>query len=678
MRETPLSGWRIGVDVGGTFTDIALVEESTGRVGVYKVPTSVGEPVSGVLGGVREGLLGEGLDPADVVYFGAGSTLAVNTIIQRTGVPTGLLITQGFRDVLEIRRTRLPDAPSFEAARPVPLVRRAHVREVSERVGADGAVLRPLDADSVVRGVEELLGAGVTAVAVSFLHSYINPVHEQAAQSLIAERWPGLFVCASWETWPQQREYERTLVCVMNAYVGATMRDYYQQLEDGLRAMGVGCPILITQSNGGTVSIHEAARIPVRTMFSGPASGVMAAAKSAREYGEAKLFTLDMGGTSADMSLIDGRPRVSVESTIGDFPLFLPAVAIETIGAGGGSIAWVDPHGVLKVGPRSAGADPGPACYGRGGREPTVTDAYLVTGILGENDLLGGRMTLSRARAEEAIGGLGEALGVGTLQAAEAVLRVATANMVASFLPMIARYGVDHREYSLQAFGGAGPTHAFLLAAEAGIRKLVIPPAPGAMCAVGAAVSDVQMDFVRSVRKELSDGAGMEEMFSEMEETARRWLTEQGLEPDSAEFERSADMRYRGQSFEIMVGLTGNGDTQEAFQRRFEETFGYRDPESAIEVLQIRMLARALNRMVGAASTSRPGESERPAPVETRKVTHQGSRLAVPVYQRTQIPTGLRLSGPAVLLQYDTTVFVTPGFDFRVDESGNLHAEATG
>lgn len=673
-----MSGWRIGVDVGGTFTDVALVEESTGRVGVYKVPTSVGEPVTGVLEGVREGLRRESLDPADVVYFGAGSTLAVNTIIQRTGVPTGLLVTQGFRDVLEIRRTRLPDAPSFEAARPVPLVRRAHVREVRERVGADGAVLRPLDADSVAQGVEELLAAGVTALAVSFLHSYVNPVHEREAQAVIAARWPDLFVCASWETWPQQREYERTLVCVMDAYVGSTMRSYYRRLEEGLRSMGVGCPILITQSNGGTVSIDEAARIPVRTMFSGPASGVMAAAKSAREYGEAKLFTLDMGGTSADMSLIDGAPRVSVEGTIGDFPLFLPAVAIETIGAGGGSIAWVDPHGVLKVGPRSAGADPGPACYDRGGSEPTVTDAYLVTGILGENDLLGGRMTLSRARAEDAIGEMGEALGVGTVQAAEAVLRVATANMVASFLPMIARYGVDHREYSLQAYGGAGPTHAFLLAAEAGIQRLVIPPAPGAMCAVGAAVADVQMDFVRSVRTGLSNLAGMEDMFSEMEETARGWLTEQGLEPEAAEFERSADMRYKGQSFEIMVGLTGNGDSREAFQRRYEETFGYRDPAAAIEVLQIRMLARAPNRMVGAASSPMPGESDGLAPVETREVTHQGSRLAVPVYRRAQIPGGLRLSGPAVLLQYDTTVFITPGFAFWADAAGNLHAEAAG
>ena len=515
-------------------------------------------------------------------------------------------------------------------------------------------------------------------MAVSFLHSYINPVHEREAQSVIAERWPDLFVCASWETWPQQREYERTLVCVMNAYIGSTMRSYYRRLEEGLRAMGIGCPVLITQSNGGTVSIGEAARIPVRTMLSGPASGVMAAAKSARESGEARLFTLDMGGTSADMSLIDGRPRVSVESMIGDFPLFVPAVAIETIGAGGGSIAWVDAHGVLKVGPRSAGADPGPACYDRGGREPTVTDAYLITGILGENDLLGGRMTLSRARSEDAIGELGEALGMGTIQAAEAVLRVATANMVASFLPMIARYGVDHREYSLQAYGGAGPTHAFLLAAEAGIQRLIIPPAPGAMCAVGAAVSDVQMDFVRSVRTDLSDEEGMEEMFSEMEEIARRWLSEQGLEPGTAEYERSADMRYKGQSFEIMVGLNRNGDSQEAFHCRYEETFGYRDPDTAIEVLQIRMLARAPNPVVGNPSSSRPGESDRPAPVETREVTYQGNRLAVPVYRRAQIPTGPRLSGPAVLLQYDTTVFVTPGFAFRVDASGNLHAEAAG
>ena len=674
-----MKGWRIGVDVGGTFTDVALVEEGSGRLIVKKVPTTAEDPVEGVLAGAEEAMRDAGADPGDIVYFGAGTTLALNTVIQRAGVKTGLLITHGYRDVLEIRRTRLPDAPSYDAARPVPLVRRALVREVPERMLADGAVLRPLDEDAAAAAAGELVEAGAKAIAICFLHSYANPEHERRARAIVSGRWPEIFLCTSVDTWPQQREYERALVAVMNAYTGPAMERYYRRLEEGLRRAGIGCPLLVTQSNGGTMSVEDAANTPVRTMLSGPASGVMAAVKEAREEGMERFFTLDMGGTSADMAVVEGLPRFSSESSIGDFPLFMPAIAINTLGAGGGSIAWVDDRGVLKVGPRSAGARPGPACYGQGGEEATVTDAYLLTGIIGPNDLLGGAMELFPARAEEALSALGARIGLGAAQAAEAVLRIATANMYAEFLPMIARYGVDQREFTLVPYGGAGPTHAFFLAEEAGLTRLLIPRPPGAMCALGAALTDLQMDFVRSVRESLSETSALENVFEELEEEAAGWLANQGLSRDGAIFERSADMRFEGQSFDLTVELeNGSGETYDpegAFRRRYLDVYGYEDSGSPIEVLQLRLMAKMRNPRPDPGPQDSAFGTDSFLPVEERRILYRGERISAPVYRRSDLPPDERLQGPAVLLQYDTTIFITPRFTFWADARGNIRAE---
>lgn len=657
---------------------MVLVEEKSGELVVHKVPTIPEDPVVGVLTGVEEVLTESRVQPEQIVYFGAGSTLALNTIIERSGVKTGLLVTKGFRDVLEIRRTRLPDAPSFEAARPIPLVRRALVKEVEERIAAGGSVLRGLKPASVMSGVSALIDAGVEAVAICFLHAYANPEHERAARSLIVERWPDLFVCISAEIWPQQREYERTLVTVMNAYIGPRLQKHYHRLEKGVREMGINSPLLVTQSNGGTMSLADAAENPIRTLLSGPAAGVMASVKVAREADASRTFTLDMGGTSADMSVIDGMPSFSTESSIGDFPLFMPAIAIDTIGAGGGSIAWVDDQGVLKVGPRSAGAVPGPACYDRGGTEPTVTDAYLITGILGASDLLGGAMELSRDRAENALTELGENIGLTATETAEAVIRIATANMYAEFLPLIARHGVDQREFVLVPFGGAGPTHAFLLAAEAGIGRLLVPRTPGVMCALGAALADLQMDFVRSVRFELSDRSALARTFAELEMQAREWLAEQGL-GSRAQFIRSADMYYHGQSYELTVELADDTDPAEAFHRRYEQIYGYRNPSSPIEVLQLRVLARVPNPHPNLAPFERStvaGETTAPVPAERRQILYGGREHEVSVYRRSDLAPGVRMAGPAVVTQYDTTIFVTPGFRFWVDTWGNVWGEA--
>ena len=666
--------WRVGVDVGGTFTDVALLNEATGHSSVHKTPTRADDLVGSVIQGINEILDEVGVAAADVAYVAAGSTIALNTIIEHSGCKAGLVVTKGFRDVLEIRRTRLPDAPNFNARRPVPLIRRALVVEADERLHVSGRVLRPLDLAGLQDQVAGLVDAGVEALALSFLHSYADATHERAALEMVRAQWPDLFVCASSDIWPEQREYERTLLTVMNAYIGPRMGAYYGRLEQRLRDLGMVGPLLVTQSNGGMISIAEAARTPVRTVLSGPAVGVTGAARVASDAAP-KLFTFDMGGTSADMAIVDEHPLLGTESLIGDYPLFMPAVSIDTIGAGGGSIAYRDNQGVLKVGPRSAGAYPGPAAYLRGGTEPTVTDAYLVMGILGEHDLLGGAMEISRAAASTAIAGLAEQLGLTVEETAEGIIRVATANMYAELLPLIARHGVDYTEFTLMAFGGAGPAHGFMLASEVGIRSVLVPLSPGGMCAVGAALTDLQMDFVASGRWELSDSAAVKATYEELSERARGWLAAQGLSEDEARFFRTADMRYEGQSYELTVDMDPGSLSADEFHRRYRDVYGYSDEGTPLEILQLRLMAqvpsRALERGAGAGAAA-----DHPEPVEQRSVRYRGDTLDVPVYRREELPVDVRIEGPAVLLQYDTTTFVTPDFVFwREAGTGSVRGE---
>ncbi|MBO0829972.1 MAG: hydantoinase/oxoprolinase family protein, partial [Streptosporangiales bacterium] len=562
--------WRLGVDVGGTFTDVALVDERNGRTVVHKTPTRHDDLVGTVVQGVREILVQHHVAASDVAYLAAGSTIALNTIIERSGCRTGLLVTRGFRDVLEIRRNRLPDAPNFDAARPIPLVPRSRVAEVEERIHVSGRVVRPLDEAAARAAVAALVEDGVEAIAVCLLHSYTNPRHEQRIRDLLAEGWPDVLVCVSSDIWPQQREFERALLAVMNAYIGPRMVTYYGSLEQAMRDTGLHCPLLMTQSNGGMLSIEEAARTPVRTVLSGPAVGVTGAARVAGDAGHARVFTLDMGGTSADMAVVDGQPRLGTENLVGQYPYFMPAIEIDTIGAGGGSIAYWDAHGALKVGPRSAGSVPGPACYDRGGVEPTVTDAYLLTGIIGETDLLGGAMRLSRERANEAVAGLAGRLGVAPVEAAEGIIRVATANMHAGLLPLIAKHGADYTRFCLMAYGGAGPTHAFMLAADVGIRSVLVPATPGGMCGVGGALTDQQMDFVVSGRWDLDDHEAIDDAFASLEARAGKWLAAQGIPTAAARHHRTADMRYQGQSFELTVSVDDLHEQQASeFHRRY-------------------------------------------------------------------------------------------------------------
>ena len=574
---------------------------------------------------------------------------------------------------------RLPGAPSFYAVRPEPLVRRRHVRELDERILANGRVYRPLDPQLAVDKARELKEDGVQALAICLLHAYRNPLHEQEAAQAIRQALPDLYVCASSELWPQQREYERALVTTMNATIGPRLREHFSSLEQDLRPTHV----LSTKSNGGVMTAQAAARSPAETLLSGPAAGVTAAAHLGKLTGRTRLIAFDMGGTSADISIVDGEVGFSSESQIGDFPLILPAVDVTSIGAGGGSIAWVDPSGVLKVGPRSAGAQPGPACYGRGGTEPTVTDAYVACGLIAPDEFLGGQLLLSRDLAQQGLARLGQRLARSPEEVASGILRVATAAMYAEFLPLMAQHGVDHRAFALLAYGGAGPTHAFLLAREVGIRTVVVPPSPGTLCALGCLLADLRADFVRTVYEPLDDGSRdqMASELAELETQAHAWLAEQGANKVTRDVVRWADLRYRGQSFEVPVQLSGGGlagvrELPELFHARHQAVYGFNDPQAAIEVINLRVQA------VGGVPkpdrlTPRPTEGAQPRPPRRRTLLLDGESLEATVHGREALTPGTRLNGPAIVVQYDTTTFVPPGYRVTVDEWLNLVGELT-
>jgi N-methylhydantoinase A len=669
-------GVSVGVDVGGTFTDFVVCDGVDGSVREMKVPSTPGAPAGAVAEGFSR-LLAEGIEPGEITRFAHGTTVALNTLLQRGGARVGLLVTRGFRDVLVLRRLRLADAPGFHVRQAPPLVARRDVREVDGRLLADGTEVRPLALDEAVAAAADLVADGCEVLAVCLLHAYRDPAHEQRVGEAIRHRFPELHVSLSSEIWPQQREYERTQVTVINAHVAPIMERYFSDLEKELRQMGVGTGILSTKSSGGVMSAARAARRPVETLLSGPASGVVAAVEFGRAAGLDALVAFDMGGTSADIGLVDaGGARISTEATVGDFPVLLPAVDVSSVGAGGGSVATLDAAGVLKVGPRSAGAVPGPACYGRGGTEPTVTDAYATLGVL--THLLGGQVPLDLDAAHRACGELGERLGTDAVGAAEAILEVATANMYARILPILAQRGVDPRELALLAYGGAGPTHAFRVAREVGFGTVVVPPSPGTFCALGCLLADLRADFVATLYTDLARLRDEElaDALRELHRQASAWAREEDAPGASVTF--GADMRYRGQSYELAVPLSsdlGEGACRraaEAFADTHQRVYGYADPDAAIEVVNVRAQLLA---PIAKPSLLHPGAgSARPdaSHAERRTVYAGGSAVTALVVDRSSLVPGGQLEGPVVVTQYDTTTFVPPGAVVETDAVGNL------
>ena len=680
-------GTRLGVDIGGTFTDFALLDEASGELRVLKVPSTPARPSGSVFTGIEDLRRRHGLDTTAMRAFVHGTTLAVNTIIERKGARAGLLITRGFRDVLNIGRHRIPDVFNFFAELPVPLVPRARVIEIPERTLADGRVAERPDEAAIADAVDGLVADGVTALAVCYLHSYRNPANEQTTRRVVEARAPGLYVSVSSELWPQMREYERALVAVMNAYVGQRMAVYFDDLERGLRDLGIAAPVLSTKSNGGVMTAAEAGRRPVETLLSGPAAGVIGASFVARQAGHERVITFDMGGTSADVAVVDGEPRFSTENHVGDFPVIMPAIDVSSIGAGGGSVAWTDRDGVLKVGPHSAGAAPGPACYGQGGTEPTVTDAYVALGIVDPRRFLGGSVPLERKLAENALSSLGGKLGLDVAATAEAVLRVATSQMYAALVPLMARKAVDLDRFALLPFGGAGPTHGFLLAREVGIRRVVVPPNPGVLCAIGSLVADVRRDFVHTVHTPLRRGqagpllGSMRDAFSGLAAEGAQWLAGQGLDFERTYDVWSLDLRYLGQSFELTMPLTAeivddaSGDALRArFHQSYFEVYGFADEAADLDILNLRATAIGVTRKpaLAAPRATAPGA----AAVRERRIFLDGRAMTAQAVDRAGLAPGAALAGPAIVEQYDTTVLVPPGFTVTLDAYGNLIGEA--
>ncbi|MBJ2150250.1 hydantoinase/oxoprolinase family protein [Paracoccus sp. IB05] len=674
------SRYRLGVDIGGTFTDMLMMDEESGQMITLKVPSNRQNPEDSIILGLSQLAERFGIGAKDIVYFSHGTTLGVNTLLERDGADVGLITTRGFRDILEMRRLRLSKANDLFVPRPRALVPRRRVVEVEERLAHDGEVLIALQRDEVIAAARQLLDEGVKSIAVCFLHSYRHDAHEAQAKAWIHEAFPELYVITSSELWPQQREYERCLVSVINGYIGERMRNYFDTLQVKAAAAGMTTRVFSTKSNGGVMGLEAAGERPVETLLSGPASGVIGAGFIGQVIGDDKLITLDMGGTSVDMAVIDGEVPYSNENTVGDFPVLLPAVDVSAIGAGGGSVAWLDAEGVLKVGPRSAGARPGPACYSRGGTEPTVTDAYAALGIMSPDGILGGEMKLDIDKARTALATLGDRLGLTPEQTADAILQVATANIYAELVPQLARRGIDAADFSLLAYGAAGPTHVFMLARELNMRRTIVPPTPGTLCALGCLVADLRADFVRSLWLESSELT--DELLTRTYEGLRReaegWLSAQGVEVTRTYLIQSADICYNGQSFELNVVFPDEplsvAGLERWFHDRYEQLYGFADRANPIRVLEARV------QIVGVTgkpdfTNFRPFATISDKPVSERRVYEHGKEVTAKICQRSTLTPGTEFFGPAVIEQYDTTVYIPEGFRVTVDAWHNLIGE---
>ena len=670
----------LGIDIGGTFTDFSVFDTKTGALMGLKVPSTPHEFADAVRTGLAQLADEHGLDLREIGTVVHGTTIAVNTLIQRTGARLGLLVTEGFRDVLELQRLRLPNPFDLDGARPAPLIPRARVAEVRERLRADGRIDTPLEETSAREAVHHLAGIGVEGLVVSLLHAYRDGAHERRVRALAREAARALPVSLSSEVWPQAREFERTALAVLDAYVQPKVRTYLKGFAEALAARAVPAAPFITKSNGGIMPVAAARDQTVATLLSGPASGVIGAAYVAAQAGLSDVITLDVGGTSADMAVVEGgRPRWSTTEHVGGVPVMMPVVGVTAIGAGGGSIAWVDEVGIPKVGPQSTGAQPGPACYGRGGKDATLTDAFLVCGFLDPDRFLGGRMPLSRGLADEAIARFAEPLAATPDEAAESIVRVAVSNMYAEFTKILSRAAVDPRGFALVAFGGAGPVVGALVAGEVGIGTVFVPRSPGTLCALGALSADVVNDAVRTVhaKVEAASPAALREAYDALRAELAEWLTRHGAGAVAPAFGLAADMRYVGQSYEIAVPLepawlttAGLPTILDAFHQAHERAFGHADREAPAEIVNVRVQLRAARPRVPLAEA--PPAAGPPARRTVRRLWLDGRRVEANVYERDALGRGARLQGPAIVEQPDTTVLIPADYAGEVDRFGNL------
>ena len=667
----------IGIDVGGTFTDAVACNPVDGRLHWAKSATTPSDPKVGVLNAIAK----LPVDLASTDRFVHGLTLGTNAILERKGSDVWVVTTRGFRDTLEIARTNRTVLYNINTLKPPSLVARRHILEVSERLAFDGSVIRPLDMAELDAVAEALAAAKARSVAVCFLHSYANPDHERRAADHLRRRLPGCFVCTSSDVLPEYREYERFSTTALNAYIGPKVGTYLTELKQALHADGYRKEVFITTSGGGVSPAERAARFPVSTVLSGPAGGVAAAVHLGRLTGEKNLITYDMGGTSTDVCLIENlEVPLTSEQFISELPNRTSQIEINSVGAGGGSIAWLDDGPILRVGPQSAAAQPGPACYGRGGVEPTVTDANLYLGRLASTARLAGEVALDRSLSERALERLRPALGnIAMPDLADGVIRIAVARMVSAIKEISIGRGYDPRDFTLLAYGGAGPLHAALIAEELEMTRVLVPPGPGNFSALGAILSDLRYDYIRTelVDTRRSDVAALERIFAGLERQGRDDLVRDGIPAGAITVQRSLGMRYIGQSWELVTpipaGVASIEEIERLFYRLHEQRYGHAT-EDPTEIVSFRVSA------VGAVSKPElPDDVHATAgpavPSSERSVWFNGKARAVAVYDRPTLPRAALLKGPVIVEESGSITIVPPGWACRVGAFATLQLD---
>ncbi|AZO53522.1 MULTISPECIES: hydantoinase/oxoprolinase family protein [unclassified Mesorhizobium] len=667
--------WKVGVDIGGTFIDFCALEANSGRVASLKVLTTPEDPGAELMTGLTLLAEREGFDPTHMTRFVHGTTVGINTIIQRKGAPLALFTNAGFEDVIELARLRMPDMYSLFCSRPDPLISRDMVFGIPARMRADGTESKAPDMAVVESAVVAAKANGAQGIIVSFLHAWRNAAQEASVKAAITRLAPDLFVFTSAEVWPVIREYERSSTAILNGYVHPRVSGYLTALEERLKGRGVPARPMLTQSNGGLMNAAEGKHACVNMLLSGTASGVIGASWLARQAGQDRILTLDIGGTSADFALIiDGEPQFGTGELIGEFPLHIPSVSVSSIGVGGGSIASVDAQGVLRVGPESAGSTPGPACYGRGGNRATVTDAMVVCGWLGHSEMAYGQLRIDTGLAQRAVGELAARLGRSVEQTAQAILDIAVSEMFVEVEKLASRAGVDLRDFTLMPFGGGGPMLGAFLARELGMKRVMAPRRPGVVSALGGLVADLRGDFIRTIFSPLSAASlpVIRDAFAALAQEGRDWLAAQGHDA-AAELNLSCDMRYLGQSYEIEVVLLADGDAdaiEQAFHRTHEQLYDFHDPEGAIELVNIRLSA------IGAGPALSFPEAEEidvAASPARRLPVYTGLGVeTVDLHDRQTLVPGSTFNGPAVVVQEDTTFAIPGGAQARVDRHLNL------
>jgi len=675
------AGMLIGVDTGGTFTDVALLDPASGRFWVSKTSSTPDDPSRGFAQGIADGLASGNVQGAQVGRVLHGTTVATNLILERKGPSVAILVTQGFRHILEIGRHDIPRKGNLftwvKPARPVPP---QHIWEVPGRLDHTGAIVEALDEAAVRAAACEIAAEGISTVAIVLLHSYANPVHERRVAEIVAAELPQALVSVSSDILPVFREYERCVTTLLNAYVMPAVSTYVERLERRTRDCGIGAPLLLMKSSGGVTSTQGARRKPVETALSGPAAGAVGAAFIGAASGFKDLLTNDIGGTSADIALIQtGRPHLTTTSTIGGWRVGLPMVDIMTIGAGGGSIARVSGAGGLSVGPESAGAQPGPVCYRRGGTEPTTTDAHVALGHLPPY-LLGGSFELDVDAARRAIQTrIAQPLGLSVEAAARGMLEVLDNNMVGAMRVVSVERGIDPGELVLVPFGGAGPLHGSSLACLMGCKTILVPPAPGVLSALGLLVSNLRAEFARTCMQRAGhyDMAKLGQVFDELAEEAVAWLDREGVPADARMLFKQASLRYKEQGFELDVPWNGGVDDKaldallDGFHEAHKRSYGFSLPQMPIEIVTLRVDAVGMLPPVTLHELPERGEASH-AVRGKQRIAFAAGEADVPVYDRTKLGRGARIEGPAVITQLDATTLILPGQEAAVDKYGSI------